>query len=384
MPGAQLVAQPGIGAVGTPLPQTTNPPASQQGPFIRFARKASRPGYQVNGLAFGSSITQPLQSAPGYLRFLKITIQASGGSGATTPAVLKADAPYNIIQNLVFKDPWGTPVNITDGFKLGRIINPFSGQAGLLNAASLANLPSWAAVDAGGNFKLSFKLPIEANVGYGVMSIGNSSVLPTLNMILAAAAQVYSTLPVPTLPTITVTVDEFYYDVDPQNPVEPPGNGSSLQWVSGQGAVNISSGGAQRVQLPHAGGYLTTVGLEFRDSTGALTDQPFTGGGRLMLYIDGIPQWDMSWDEYQDSLFEQFPGVTRPTGVLIFSFKESISQMNLGLLDSYEEVMQTTPGTNLEIQMSPWGTITNSPVQITATYGQIVPAGPLITGLEEL
>lgn len=376
------MANPAMGNVGTPLPQTAQD-NSQGGPFIRYAREAARPGYSRAGDAFGSTITNALSSAPGYLRGLWITVVASGGVAGGTNAVASADAPYNTIQFLQLKDPWGTPIVTIGGWELAQIINPYSGQCGIGACANPGALPSFSAVATSGNFTYKVYVPLEATKGYGVISIGNSSVMPTLFIQYAPAATVYSTLPGTTTPTLAITVDEDYYDVDPTMPVEPPGNGTTLQWSIAQGDQSIGSGSSTRVKLPHTGGYLTTLALILRDSTNARIDG-YNLTGRIRLYIDGIPQYDLSWIEAVDRLFfETIGAFTRPTGVMVFGFKRSLSQVNLGLLDTLEQAQQTTPGTQIEIEMTPWGTIANAPATLSVVYGQIVPAGRLQQGLIE-
>lgn len=381
MPGAQLVAQPGIGAVGTPLPQTTAD-TSPNGPFVRYARNAQRPGYGRTGDAFGISITNPLSSAPGYLKGLWITVTASGGAKGAATVEAAADAPFNVIQFLQLKDPWGTPVVTVPGWELAKVINTYGGQAGLFQAADPANLPSYSAPDANGNFQFKVYVPLEAVKGYGVMSIGNSSVMPTLFINYAGSAVVYTTAP-DTLPTLAIQVDEDYYDIDPTNPVEPPGNGTSLQWSVAQANSTVGSQASQRLQLPHTGGFLTTLGLILRDSTGARIDG-YNTTGRLRIYVDGIPQYDMTWLEWVDHMYmQQGGGFARPTGVVAVSFKTSLATAQLGLLDSQEQLMQTTPGTQIEVEMTPWGTIANAPATLNVIYGQIVPSGRIQQGFFE-
>ncbi len=376
---AALMAQPGVGAVGTPLPQTVQD-HSQGGPFIRYARDSQRPGYTRSGDAFGATITNPLSSAPGYLKGLYVTVTASGGTG--TAAIASADAPYNVLQFVQLKDPWGTPIVNVDGWSLAQVINPYSGQCGLLAAMNPASLPSFTALSTAGNFQFKVYIPLEATKGYGCMSIGNSSVMPTLFIQYAPAATVYATLPTG-VPTLAITVDEDYYDVDPTYPVEPPGNGTSLQWSIATGNQSIGSGSSTRVQLPHTGGYLTLLGLILRDSTGARIDG-YNTAGRLRVYLDGVPQYDMTWFEWLDLIFiKAGGGMARPTGVVPVQFKTSLSQLNLGLLDTLEQSLQTTPGTQIEVEMTPWGTIANSPAQLNVVYGQIVPAGRIQQGLIE-
>ena len=75
---------------------------------------------------------------------------------------------------------------------------------------------------------------------------------------------------------------------------------------------------------------------------------------------------------------------TRPTGVFAISRKTSLNQQSLGLLDSGEVFLSTNPGTLLEVNQSPWASITNAPATVSALVGQVVPTGALIQGLPEL
>jgi len=56
----------------------------------------------------------------------------------------------------------------------------------------------------------------------------------------------------------------------------------------------------------------------------------------------------------------------------------------LGLLDTGETYLSTNPGTLIEVEGSPWGTITNSPAVLNVLAGLVVPVGSLVTGLPEV
>jgi len=70
--------------------------------------------------------------------------------------------------------------------------------------------------------------------------------------------------------------------------------------------------------------------------------------------------------------------------VLAISRKNSLAQNSLGLLDSGEAYLSTNPGTLVELNGAPWGSITNAPATVTAVIGQVVPTGAVIQGLPEL
>lgn len=390
MPAAALASgmapMPAVGASGRPQPQTTNQPKG--GPFLRHAREASRPGYTVSS-AYGAVITQALASAPGYGRYYDLTFQALAGT--TTSAAFQADAPYNLIQFVQHKDPWGTPLFTGDGYSLCFLVPLYAGQfySPLFPGNAIGSLPSFSTVVAGtGAYTFRTMIPLEGTKGYGLISLGNSSVLPTVYLQLNTGAAVLSgTLTSPG--AISVTLDEFYYDVDPTMPVIPPGNGSTFQHSVVIGNQPIGSSSSTRVQLPRTGGYLTSLILVLRDSAGVREAETNTNGvgwsstGRIRVYVDGVPRWDETFLEAQDRMFTFTNGVPRPNGVMAYNFKRSLSQLNLGLLDTLEQAVQTNPGTLIEVEMTPWGTFSSGPAQLQAIVTQLVPAGAPAQGLPE-
>src|SRR5262252_1711252 len=208
MPTALYAGNPSVGASARPQPQTAD--YATAGPFIRHARPAARPGYLTSlpTPANAGQITLPLAAAPGYLRRLDLTVALAAGT--TTSAAFTADGPYNVFSFCNFKDPWGTPIFAGPGWELLFAVPKYSGQLWISSAADVSSLPSFSTVVAGtGAFTFRSALVLEATKGYGVMSIGNASVLPTLALNTNPLATVLSgTLTTPG--ALNVTVDEPY------------------------------------------------------------------------------------------------------------------------------------------------------------------------------
>ena len=372
---------------GRPQPQTTVEPPG--GPFIRHSQPGRRLQTVTVGAAFGGLVAPPLVAAPGYARKFRLRFAATGGASAVTTAVA-ADAPFNVVSLLTLRDAFGTPLIVGPGYEMLYLVPKYSSQHGLFATSDIKNMPSYVTpvvgANASGNFTFTTALPIEFAKGYGVISMANASLLPTLSIQLNAAGAVYTTAPSTTLPTIEVDNDLDFYWLPEGSAVEPPGLGTTCQWVYQNGNPTIGSNSSTLVALPRLGGFLHTIILVCRDSTGARID-PW--GTRIRVYVDGVPLLDTRFDEIQDDMQIEYGGNpvstwSRDTGIIALSRRTSLSQVNLGLMDTGEVFLSTNPGTLIQIESSPWGTIANPPATISAIIGQVVPAGALLQGLPEL
>ena len=361
---------------GRPQPQTTVEPAG--GPFIRHSQPGRRTQYTLSSQPFGQVITQPLVQVPGYISKYRLQFQTSGGSGGN--AVLNADAPYDMVSLVTLKDAFGTPLIVAPGYTALKLIPMYGGGFGMGLQRDPANLPGWVGSDTSGNFTFQTALPLEFTKGYGLISGANASLLPTLQFNMNTASGVYSTVPT-TTPTVNLTVDSDFYWLPEGVNIEPPGLGTTRRYVYQQTTPGIPSASTTSVQFPRLGGYLDTIIMELRDSTGARVDAWPT---RLRIYVDGVQLVDSSITDIYNDMAIAYQGVTRPTGVIALSRKTSLAQWDMGHFDTGEQYLSTNPGTLIEIQGAPWGTITNSPATLNVTVGQVVPSGTLIQGLPEL
>jgi hypothetical protein len=380
-----MAAVPTSAQAVNPQPQTTGQAAG--GPFIRYSEEGYILMYDSTGNKFGGSVTQPLVSAPGYVRRFRVYINATGGVNGTNTVTAGADAPYNSVQQVLLFDPSGTQLIQGGGYEILHLVNKYGGQNGLWAYGDPNSLPSYSAVSTGssgtGNFTFSSSLPLEAAKGYGTISMANASQLPKIQFTLGSSASVYGTTSPGTVPTVEVKVGAEYYWLPLQSQIQPPGLGSTLQWNQQTGNPPVGSATNLSVTFPRMGGYITTIIVVLRDSTGARIDQ---FPNPLSLYLDGVPiaaQKPIA-DIYDDmaNQFQLASGFLRETGVLVFTRKDSLNQIVMGLLDTGEGYLSTNPGTSIQIQGT-WGTISNAPAQLEIIAGQFVPSGAMLTGLLE-
>ena len=365
-------ANPSMGTVSR-MPQTTGQPAANTGiPFSRVSRQGQILGPSQAGMTFGSLWTPNLRPVGGYLRQVLLTITASGGAAGGTNAVGSADAPWNSVQNLFLRDPFGQPILQADGYSL-YLINRFGGQYGMLGFGNdAAQLPSFQSVQASGNFSFMLRLPLELDSsGYCSLPSMNAASQPQLQLQFNPSGTVYTTPPAGTVPTLSAQADETYWMAPVDHPeIAPPDVGSSAQWSTARASASIGSASFQRIQLQRVGTMMHTLILVLRDSTGARIDAFPTAD--LSLWIDGVPILFETLQERTDKMFAQFGGV-RPTGVIVYTFRDSV-QNAVSTADTYDLILPTTPATLLELAGT-WGTIANAPAILTAVTGELYPVG---------
>lgn len=392
-----------VQAAGRPQPQTTGQPAG--GPFIRHSAPGRRPIYSqpaTYGLYFGPKMV----AAPGWYRGyrLKFINTTGGGTGGVINAAAGGqDAPFSVVSQLQCKDAYGTNLFAGPGYEMLYLFQLLSGQFGWAESRSIQALPSWTGITAAsGAFTFGTYLPFEFTQAYGVIAAANAALLPDLQMPIATLATLFSTAP-SVSPTLVVQNDADFYWL-PNVPVDPPGQGTTLQCIFQPCNPPVPSGGSLRVQLPRLGGYLAWLGFDLRDSTGARVDawpaRPgiFVDSVELLnsdiatIYEDMAIAFGIGAGAYGGSAagaYSQTAASTaitnpRPAGVIAISRKTSLAQFDTGLLDTGEKFLSSNPGTQVEINGVPWGVISNSPGGLNAVIGQIVPSGRLLQGLPEV
>ena len=375
--------------VATPQqPQTTVEPTG--GPFIRHSEPGKGRIYDLQSLGFGALINQPLTALPGYAKNFRLRFVATGGVNGNSTAVAAAqDAPESLVALITLWDALGTPIVSGPGFEILRLIPMFSGGFGLQGSADTHALPSFTAIaqttQAVGSFQFNTVIPLEFAKGYGVLGMADGDVLPKLQIQLAASSSVYATAPV-VAPTLEVRLNADYYWLPQGQDIAPPGLGTTRQWFLQQGNPQPAASTTATVTIPRQGGWLDTLIFICRDANGVRQDAWPT---IFRFNLDGIGEISTNIDEIYDDMAIAFgvglasPFPARPTGVIALSRKTSLGQQVLGLLDTYEVALSTSPGTSMSIEGAPWGSGGTGPYTINALLGQVIPSGTLIQGLQD-
>jgi hypothetical protein len=427
---SQATITPAGGTVaGRPQPQTITQPSG--GPFIRHAPDGRRAQY-VDTQAYGGFMSRPTVSMPGYCKGYRLLVNSTVvGTNSASAVTVSADYPYNLFSLVQMKDAFGTQLIVGPGYNMLYEVPLYSGQFGTDEMRSPFSSPQFQTFNTttSGSSVVGFStyLSFEFAKAYGCISGANAALLPVFQANLASSATLWTANPPSPAPVLQQTLDSDFYWL-PSAPTDPPGLGTTCQWIFQQATPQISAtnttSSSQLVQLPRLGGYLTVLILELRDSTGArLTSDAPTGTNsiaylgttagngwpaRPKILVDGVPLIDTLWSTLCEDLAISMqigavgnPSITaaggtnagvaqtaRPTGTMAISRKTSLAQRDFGILDTGEIFLSTNPGTQLELAGYPWGynNTTGSPTSMTlnAIVGQVVPTGALVQGLPEV
>lgn len=394
-------------AAGRPQPQTTV--EAPGGPFIRHSQDGRRSQY-IAQPSFGGLVANPMVASPGYNKGYRLKVTSTSGGATVATLVVGGDGVFPVGQLVTLKDAFGTPIIVAPGFHAFYLIPMLSGQFGIDETQDISNLPSFTqASTTTGAFQFSSYLPWEFSKAYGLISGANASLLPTLQVNVGGTSSIWSTL-TGTAPTLQFQLDVDFYWLPQGVAVEPPGIGTTCQWVLQPCNPTIGSAASLNVQLPRLGGYLTELIFELRGSNGLrVAENGSTDVGwpaRPRFLVDGVPLIDSDIQTiFDDMAIAQSIGsaagtipaglksasgtagtvqVSKPNGVIALTRKTALSQRQQGLFETGETFLSTNPGTQLEIAGFPWGTIANPPAVMNALVGQVVPSGQLIQGLPEV
>lgn len=352
-------------------PQTTVP-AGGAPSFVHESRKCTMLAFANPGATFGGIISRTIRPTPGYLRGLWLVASLTGGTGTATVSA-GTDAPWNLYSNIQLRDAFGSVVYNSDGFG-AYAIHLYSGQVGAAGLQDPTKDAFYSAIATGSNgtgnatFALYIPLELDEDTAYCSLPSMNTAAQMSLTIQLAASTTFYGTAPT-TPPSIEIDCYEDYWAVPLSDPeLAPPDDGSSHQWSLSQAGNTIASASNSRVQLPDVGTWLTSIILVARNSANNRIDTIYSSD--MELWVDSVPIRIEHSNLLFSRMFRQF-GVTRPTGVAVYTFRDSTGK--LVSLDDLELYLATTPGTLIELVSGTWGTFANSPATIQTYTGKLFP-----------
>lgn len=198
----------------------------------------------------------------GYLNYLYILVEATGGAAGLNNAVAKEDAPFSILRDVALTEPNGAVIlSVNDGWQL-YLIHKYGGYTSPEGADPKAS-PLYSAIATTGNFTFILRIPvaISGRDAVGALANQDSAGEFKLKYKVGATTDIYSTSP-DTKPVVRVRAWMRTWD-QPEpvsggmsNQVEPPAHGTTSFWTV-QSGLTIASGN-NTLRLERKGNYLRT------------------------------------------------------------------------------------------------------------------------------
>lgn len=283
-------------------------------PFVRATVEHTEPtGYDQSTLLATGGITLPdiVIPAYGFLRAVKILVTTSAGAGA---AVFSADAPFNVLQNIILQEPNGAQIaNFPSGYDLF-LANKYGGywhqNDPRMSANQTFNL-------TGGLFSFGLRIPVETNLrdAVGALPNQNSGAQFRIKMNLAASATgtssstPYTTQPATTFPTVRVRAFAEEWDQPEDNTdgrpnqTTPPALNTTQYWSRQDFPVNA---GQAQIRLTRVGNLLRNLIFVLRDPTNAQRTLDATFPDPLTVYYDTRPLDIIARGVWLDRVLERY------------------------------------------------------------------------------
>lgn len=342
-------------------------------PFTIASRVSARQSFTLANIALAAAapvtaVGSPVQiPAVGYLKALRLEITITNSGGVPT---FNADAPFNVIQNIAFKNSAGqnliAPLTGYEWY----VVNKYGAMgAGLSSAVgSLADPKAgrqYSAVAASGShFFLDVPLEIDPSSGLGAIPALASNRSYQLEMQFAAISTVFGGTP-PTAATITVDATAVYWDVPAATTpggvaqgTEPFGLGTLSLWQKENPPV---APGEQLTRSNNVGNAIRNLVFIARTAAGARTDADWTTIAEL--FVDNNPMLRLKKTEWQDAMvrwygyeaaaFDAANGLD--TGVYVIPFHVLAGGLAGDPGNSRAQFLATLDATLLQLKGYSWG-----------------------------
>jgi len=338
-------------------------------PFPIASQYSTRASFQVPTQTLAAAAPTPITPiqvpAVGYLDgiLLEVNIVTTGG---TTPA-FAADGPFNVIQNVNFRNAGGTNlIPPVTGYQL-MLMNKYGGQVPGIGPWSDPRFgPQFAGANplTAGHFFLWIPIGIDISDALGLVPALASNANYQVEMTLAAQSLVTTSNPTV---NVTVTTTAYFYDL----PAETDANGVHNQTVpDGQGTASIwqieqpnVAPGTQLVQSNNVGNVIRNHILVLRNAAGARIDVTNGWPNLMEVYLDNQPRFAFRRNEWEFLMSRWFGlgAATKDsvggldTGVYVIPYHAMTGSVAGDPANTRAQLLPTLNATLLQFRAQDWG-----------------------------
>lgn len=277
--------------------------------------------------------------ATGYLRHIVLDVQVSGATGMA----YKADAPWNLLEQVILTDVNGTPLVFLSGYEL-YLANLVGGYT---QNASAGAAPLYSSTATGFRFQLRIPVEIIQRNAFGSLPNTNAAQTYKVKLTLAPIGDVTSAITGTASVRIRGIAESWSNPASQDmrgipNLVAPPSVGVTQNW-STQTQASIQGRNAWR--LARVGNTIRNIIVVGRTAAGARDDTVLPDDFTLLFdgrVLHQVPTF------YLRMRFYELYGYALPTGVLVLPFTDDFDGTPGGEVGDY--YMQTSGASRLEIQ----------------------------------
>ncbi len=345
--------------------------AVQRLSFLRSTRSHTEVGQTYTGtLATADQTINIAVPVNGYLRVILLRMVFTTASNIATTA-FNADAPWNVIRNLNFKDANGNSFMNMGGYSMFlaslfgayRLFRPDGAAAGY-------SVTTGAGGGVGGSFTITLPIFCEfAREGFGALPNMDATTQYRIDLTLSTIATVYSTAPT-NAPTFTITPVILTFQqpssIDEMNlaqTVTPPALGTYQIWTSSTYGL---SGGENTITLNSATGNAIRNQIFIFRNAGTTRDDTYVPTSNLTYEFDAGTMW-LEPPAIRRTLAYMLYGVDAPAGVLVYNRTSDPDFVPIG--EYGEEYLVTKSGTKLLLRFTPGATpAANSTIEVLTNH----------------
>lgn len=298
-------------------------------PFIRASAHHMEPtGFDVTKTLSASdqSLTVAEIPAYGYVRYIGILVEATGGTGGTPSVTLTEKGILAALKNIYFTEPNGAVIAQFDDAYDMYIANKWGGYANVVGGDPKKSPAFTDATSTFSSFRWYLRIPIELNCRDALGSLPNQNAAATFKLRMTVAKDTdiaTGTFPT-TLPNIRVRVFTEAWD-QPEiasggatNQVSPPAVNTTQFWTSQSYTVNA---GQNTIRLTRVGNYIRTLAFEMADGTGSLANGEtiWLNADPVYIYKDARPLDILQPIVWQDDMYRK-SGYALDNGLRMYDF----------------------------------------------------------------